>query len=104
LLVTLPADFSTNPENADLVKAFKDKNQDPTGPFVMPSYAAVQIITDAITGAKTEDAVKLAEYIRKNSFDTPIGKVAFKENGDLKEFEFVIFEWHADATKTPVKQ
>jgi len=104
LLVTLPADFSTNPENADLVKAFKDKNQDPTGPFVMPSYAAVQIITDAIKGAKTEDAVKLAEYIRKNSFDTPIGKVAFKENGDLKEFEFVIFEWHADATKTPVKQ
>ena len=25
-----------------------------------------------------------------------------QENGDLKEFEFVIFEWHADATKTPV--
>jgi branched-chain amino acid transport system substrate-binding protein len=57
----------------------------------MPAYAAVQIITDAIQGAKTEDAVKLAEYIRKNSFQTPIGKVAFKDNGDLKEFEFVIF-------------
>ena len=104
LLVTLPADFSTNPENADLVKAFKDNNQDPSGPFVMPSYSAVQIITDAISGAKTEDAVKLAEYIRTNSFDTPIGKVAFKDNGDLKEFDFVIFEWHADASKTPVKQ
>jgi branched-chain amino acid transport system substrate-binding protein len=104
LLVTLPADFSADPANADLVAAFKAKNQDPTGPFVMPAYAGVQIIADAIKGAKTEDAVKLAEYIRKNSFDTPIGKVAFKENGDLKEFEFVIFEWHADATKTPVKQ
>ncbi len=103
LLVTLPADFSTDPANADLVKAFKDKNQDPSGPFVMPSYSAVQIITDAIQGAKTEDAVKLADYIRKNSFQTPIGKVAFKDNGDLKEFEFVIFTWHADATKTPVK-
>ena len=103
LLVTLPADFSADPANADLVKAFQDKKQDPTGPFVMPSYAAVQIITDAIKGAKTEDAVKLADYIRKNSFDTPIGKVAFKDNGDLKEFDFVIFAWHADATKTPVK-
>ncbi|MCC9001777.1 MAG: branched-chain amino acid ABC transporter substrate-binding protein [Candidatus Competibacter sp.] len=103
LLVTLPADFSTNPANAALVKAFKDKNQDPTGPFVMPAYSAVQIITDAIKGAKTEDAVKLADYIHKNSFQTPIGKVAFKDNGDLKEFEFVIFTWHADATKTPVK-
>jgi len=103
LLVTLPADFSTDPANADLVKAFKDQNQDPSGPFVMPAYAAVEIIADAIKGAKTEDAVKLAEYIRKNSFQTPIGKVAFKDNGDLKEFEFVIFEWHADATKTPDK-
>ncbi len=103
LLVTLPADFSADPANADLVAAFKAKNQDPTGPFVMPAYAGVQIIADAIKGAKTEDAIKLADYIRKNSFDTPIGKVAFKENGDLKEFEFVIFTWHADATKTPVK-
>ena len=103
LLVTLPADFSTDPANAELVAAFKAKNQDASGPFVMPSYAAVEIITDAIKGAKTEDPVKLAEYIRKNSFQTPIGKVAFKENGDLKEFDFVIFAWHADATKTPVK-
>jgi branched-chain amino acid transport system substrate-binding protein len=103
LLVTLPADFSTDPANAELVAAFKAKNQDASGPFVMPSYAAVEIITDAIKGAKTEDPVKLAEYIRKNSFQTPIGKVAFKDNGDLKEFEFVIFAWHADATKTPVK-
>ncbi len=103
LLVTLPADFSTDPANAALVKAFKDKNQDPTGPFVMPAYAGVQIIADAIKGAKTEDTEKLAEYIRKNSFDTPIGKVAFRDNGDLKEFQFVVFTWHADATKTPVK-
>ncbi|MDZ7622757.1 MAG: branched-chain amino acid ABC transporter substrate-binding protein [Candidatus Competibacteraceae bacterium] len=103
LLVTLPADFSTDPANADLVKAFQDKNQDPTGPFVMPSYAAVQIIVDAMKGAETEDPVKLADYIRANSFETPIGTVAFEGNGDLKEFEFVIFTWHADATKTPVE-
>lgn len=103
LLVTLPADFSADPANAGLVKAFKEKNEDPSGPFVMPAYAAVQIIADAIQGAKTEDPVKLASYIHQHDFDTPIGKVAFKENGDLKEFQFVIFKWHADATKTPVK-
>ena len=103
LLVTLPADFSTDPDNADLVKAFQDKNQDPSGPFVMPSYAAVQIIVDAMKGAETEDPVKLADYIRANRFETPIGTVAFEDNGDLKEFEFVIFTWHADATKTPVE-
>ena len=103
LLVTLPADFSTNPANAELVAAFKAKNQDPSGPFVMPSYAGVQIIADAIRGAQSEDTAKLAEYIHNNSFDTPIGKVTYKPNGDLKEFEFVIFKWHADATKTPAQ-
>jgi len=70
LLVTLPADFSADPANADLVKAFKAKNEDPTGPFVMPAYAGVQIVADAIKGAKTEDAVKVADYVRKNSFQT----------------------------------
>ena len=103
LLVTLPADFSADPANAALVKAFKDKNLDPSTPFAMPAYAAVQVIADAIKEAKTEDPVKLANYIHKNSFQTPIGKIAFKSNGDLKEFEFVIFEWRQDATKTPVK-
>lgn len=103
LLVTLPADFSTDPANAALVKAFKDKNEDSSGPFVMPAYSGVQIIAEAIQGAKTEDAVKVADYIRKHSFQTPIGKVAFKDNGDLKAFDFVVFTWHADATKTPAK-
>lgn len=104
LLVTLPADFSTNPANADLIKAFKDQGKDPSGPFVMPSYAAVQIIADAIKGAKSQDVAKVAEYIRSHDFATPIGKVAFKDNGDLKQFDFVVFEWHQDATKTPAKQ
>ncbi len=103
LLVTLPADFSANPANADLVKAFKDKNQDPTGPFVMPAYAAVQIIADAIKQTGSTDPVKVAETMHKSTYQTPIGKVAFKPNGDLQNFEFVVYEWHADATKTAVK-
>jgi branched-chain amino acid transport system substrate-binding protein len=103
LLVTLPADFSTNPANADLVKAFKDKGEDPSGPFVMPSYAAVQIIADSIKAAGEADAEKVAAALRKGSFETPIGPVSFKENGDLSEFEFVVFSWHADGSKTPAQ-
>jgi branched-chain amino acid transport system substrate-binding protein len=102
LLVTLPADFAAVPANAGLVDAFKKKNEDPSGPFVMPAYAAVQIIADTVakTGA---DPMKAAAAMRAGSYDTPIGKVAFKENGDLQEFSFVVFEWHADATKTEAK-
>jgi len=102
LLVTLPSDFSKVPANAGLVDAFKANNEDPSGPFVMPAYAAVQIIADSIRATSSEDPKMLAAHMRKSSFDTPIGKVAYKENGDLQEFQFVIFNWHADATRTAV--
>ena len=104
LLVTLPADFSKDPVNAELVKAFETKGQDPTGPFVMPSYAAVQIIADTIEKVGSADPEKVAEAMHNTTYETPIGTVAFEEDGDLKDFQFVIYTWHADATKTPVEE
>jgi branched-chain amino acid transport system substrate-binding protein len=103
LLVSLPADFAADPANADLVKAFEAKGEDPGGPFVMPSYAAVQIIADTIKATGSDDPAKLAEAMRTTTYETPIGEVAFDEKGDLQEFQFVIFEWHKDATKTAIQ-
>ncbi|WP_026035540.1 branched-chain amino acid ABC transporter substrate-binding protein [Cupriavidus sp. BIS7] len=100
MLVTLPADFSADPANAALVKAFADKKRDPNGPFQMPAYAAVKIIGDAIAGAKSTDPTKVAAYMHKNAFNTPIGKVEYDAKGDLKSFKFVVYTWHKDATKT----
>ncbi len=100
MLVTLPADFSADPANAALVKAFADKKRDANGPFQMPAYAAVKIIGDAIAGAESTDPTKVAAYMHKNAFTTPIGKVEYDERGDLKSFKFVVYTWHKDATKT----
>ncbi|SDO65569.1 L-leucine-binding protein /L-isoleucine-binding protein /L-valine-binding protein [Ralstonia sp. 25mfcol4.1] len=100
MLVTLPADFSADPANAALVKAFADKKRDANGPFQMPAYAAVRIIGDAIAGAKSTDPTKVAAYMHKNAFTTPIGKVEYDAKGDLKSFKFVVYTWHKDATKT----
>lgn len=99
MLVTLPADFSADPANAALVKAFADKKRDANGPFQMPAYAAVKIIGDAIAGAKSTDPTKVAAYMHKNAFTTPIGKVEYDAKGDLKSFKFVVYTWHKDATK-----
>ncbi|MGU7776465.1 ABC transporter substrate-binding protein, partial [Burkholderia sp. MR1-5-21] len=100
MLVTLPADFTADPANASLVKAFADKKRDANGPFQMPAYAAVKIIADAIAGAKTTDPTKVAAYMHQHTFDTPIGKVSYDPQGDLKAFKFVVYTWHKDATKT----
>ena len=100
MLTTLPKAFDEDPANADLVKAFKDKGQDPSGAFVFPSYAAVQVMADAMKITNSTDTEKIAEAIRSNSFDTPTGTLEFDDKGDLKEFSFVIYEWHADNSKT----
>jgi branched-chain amino acid transport system substrate-binding protein len=103
MLVTLPADFSEDPANAAVVKAFKDKGRESNGAFQMPAYSAVKIIADGIAGAKTTDPVKVAAWLHKHSFDTPIGQVQYDAKGDLKSFKFVVYTWHKDATKTPAQ-
>ncbi|UAW99228.1 branched-chain amino acid ABC transporter substrate-binding protein [Halopseudomonas nanhaiensis] len=104
LLVTLPKAFDQDPKNAELVEAFKAKNEDPSGPFVFPAYAAVQVIADGIRIAGSTDTEEVAEALRSNSFETPTGTLAFDEKGDLKDFNFVVYKWHADASKTAMTE
>ncbi len=102
LLVTLPPSFDEKEENQELVKAFQDKGEDPSGPFVLTSYTAVQLIADGIEQAGSTDPFEVAEALREGTFETPIGTVSYNENGDMEAFEFVVYEWHADGSKTPV--
>lgn len=100
LLVTLPKSFDQDPRNQALVEAFKAKNEDSSGPFVFPAYAAVQVIAEGIEKAGSTDTAEVAAALRANSFDTPTGVLSFDEKGDLKDFSFVVYEWHQDGTKT----
>ncbi|MBX9936635.1 MAG: branched-chain amino acid ABC transporter substrate-binding protein [Burkholderiaceae bacterium] len=99
MLLTLPADFSANPKNAAIVKAFKDKKRDPAGAFQLSSYAAAQVLIDSIK-AVGDNPTKVAEHLHKASFETPIGSVAWDKKGDLKSFEFQIYQWHKDGGKS----
>ncbi|WP_217474983.1 branched-chain amino acid ABC transporter substrate-binding protein [Stutzerimonas stutzeri] len=103
MLVTLPKSFDQDPRNQELVDAFKAKKQDPSGPFVFPAYAAVQVIAEGIEKAGSTDPEEVAEALRSNTFDTPTGSLSFDEKGDLKDFNFVVYEWHQDGTKTEAK-
>lgn len=103
MLLTLPADFTLNPVNAEIVKAFKDKKRDASGAFQLTAYAATQVIADGIKGAGSEDPTKVAQYLHANSFQTPIGKTSWNKQGDLNAFEFEVFTWHNDGSKTSYK-
>jgi len=98
LLVTLPARYDLLPKNKAVVDLMKSKGQDPTGPFVWTSVAAVQAMVDVMRRVGTDDASKVAEGLRGNTIDTAMGPLTWDEKGDLVGFEFGIYEWHADGT------
>ncbi|KPX05419.1 High-affinity branched-chain amino acid ABC transporter [Pseudomonas savastanoi] len=100
LLVTLPKSFDQDPANQALTEAFKAKKEDPSGPFVYPSYSAVQVIADGIAAAKSEDTAKVAAAIHAGTFKTPMGELSYDDKGDLKNFQFVVYEWHFGKPKT----
>lgn len=103
MLLTLPADFTQNPANAEIVKAFESKKRNASGAFQLTAYTATQVIADAIKGSGSTDPTKVAQYLHANTFDTPIGKTSWNKQGDLNEFEFQVFTWHKDGSKTAFK-
>lgn len=103
MLVTLPADFSGNAQNAVIVKAFQDKKRNPSGAFQLTAYAATQAIAESIK-AVGDDSAKVAQHLHKSTIDTVIGPVSWNKQGDLKAFDFQIFQWHKDGSKTPASK
>ncbi|PIE43973.1 MAG: leucine ABC transporter subunit substrate-binding protein LivK [Gammaproteobacteria bacterium] len=103
LMVTLPPSFDKLPKNKELVDAFKAKNQDPSGAFVMTAYSAVKVMADAMKATGGTDTDAIQKVMRTMEFDTPTGKIGFDNKGDLKSFNFVVYEWHSDGSKTAVK-
>jgi len=104
VLATAPKSFDQNPENAALTDAFKARNEDPSGPFVFPAYAAIQVMTDAMKATGKTDPYALAEHLRANRFDTTIGEIGFDAKGDLTESTFMVYRLHADGSKTAVSE
>ncbi len=103
MLVTLSRAFEQDPKNKALVDGFIAAKQDPTGIFVMPSYAAVQVIAEGIKKAGAADPAKVADALRANDFNTAIGDIGFDDKGDVKNFSFVVYTWHKDGSKTEAK-
>ncbi|MGY2436613.1 ABC transporter substrate-binding protein, partial [Escherichia coli] len=103
LLVTLPNKYDLVPANAPLVAAFKAKGQDSSGPFVWTTYAAVQTLAAGIAKAGEDDPAAVAAAIKATPIETVMGTMSWAPSGDLKGFEFGVFQWHADGTSTQVK-
>lgn len=104
MLVTLPKRYDQVPANQPIVDALKSKKQDPTGPFVWTTYAALQSLAAGMERSKSEEPEDIANNLKTGAaVPTVMGDLNWDEKGDLKGFEFGVFKWHADGSSTAVK-
>ncbi|MBV9861085.1 MAG: amino acid ABC transporter substrate-binding protein [Alphaproteobacteria bacterium] len=83
----IPSPALQFPGVMDFLKTYQEQaasaGVDPLGWYLPPfAYANMQVLAQAIEGAKTLDQGKLADYIRGNSFKTIVGDIAYGTDGE----------------------
>ncbi|WP_328939293.1 ABC transporter substrate-binding protein [Streptomyces tauricus] len=76
--------FDEDPENKEIVEALKARGIDPSRPYLLRAYAAVQVIAEGIKAAGSEDTERVAHAIHNGKFKTVIGTLSFDGKGDLR--------------------
>ena len=76
------------PKVAEVNEAHQKRLGRPADPIVGPSYACIQILTDAITRAGALDRDKIRDAIAATNTTTVVGPVRFRQDGtgDVKVF------------------
>ncbi len=86
-----------------IVDALKADKKDPSGPYVWITYAAVQSLATALERTGSDEPLALVKDLKANGANTVIGPLNWDEKGDLKGFDFGVFQWHADGSSTAAK-
>ena len=76
------ADPRRNEAAAPVVAKFRADGYEPEG-FTLYGYAVVQVWAQAVEKAGTFDADAVVEALRRNQFDTVLGRLGFDEKGDV---------------------
>jgi len=86
----LPIDKLNFPGVAEFLKRYQARavaeGVDALGYYIAPwGYAQLQVLEQAVTATKSLDDDKLADYIRKSTFNTLVGDVTFGPQGEWAE-------------------
>ncbi len=60
--------------------------------YSVNGYSAMQVLAEGVKKAGGLNAAKIADAIRKLDVTTPLGKVQFQDNGDLRSPQIYIFQ------------
>ena len=92
-MMTFGPDPREKPEAKAVVEKFRAAGYEPEG-YTLYTYAAMQIYADAVKKAGSTDMKKVIEQLRKNEFDTVIGKIGFDAKGDVTTPAYVWYRWN----------
>ena len=91
--MTFGPDPQKRPEAKEIIEKFEAREYKPEA-YTLYSYAAVQILKQAIEATKSMDPKTVAAYMRTGvDFNTVIGDIAFDEKGDIKQVGYVMYTW-----------
>lgn len=91
-MMSFNLDPRTKPEAAEAVKRIRASGFDPEG-VTLYSYAAVQILADAIRKAGTVDITKTVAAMHQDRYQTVIGDITFDGKGDVTKPDYIMYRW-----------
>jgi branched-chain amino acid transport system substrate-binding protein len=80
------------PQAAEAVKYIRARGFDPEG-ITLYTYAAVQIVAEAIRRAGSADVKKIIAVMHDGSYPTVIGDISFDSRGDVTKPDYIIYRW-----------
>jgi branched-chain amino acid transport system substrate-binding protein len=94
----IPAPTMQFPGVLDFLKKYQaradSEGVDPLGYYLAPwAYAYLQVLGQAVEGAKGLDQDKLAAYLRGNTFKTVMGDIKFGPDGELSESRALMVQY-----------
>jgi len=94
----IPAPTMQFPGILDFLKKYQAQapaeGVDPLGWYLPPfAYANLQVLGEAVEGAKTLDQTKLADYMRAHSFNTIVGDISFGKDGEWSKPRALAVQW-----------
>jgi branched-chain amino acid transport system substrate-binding protein len=101
-LMSFNPDPRRMPEAAEAVKRIRAAGYEPEG-YTMYSYAAVQVLAQAMEQTQSTDVKKLSAAIHSGKFKTVTGDLSFDEKGDVRAPGYIIYKW-TKGTYVPLEE
>ncbi len=89
---TGPIDTSSNPMSIKAIEDHKAKYGEEPGAFFLNAYAATIAILNAIDKAGKTDYEAIANALRTEYVETPLGKISFDSKGDAIGIGFSVYQ------------